>query len=644
MDNALNRQRHAFDSFCFDAAVGELRGPGGSVKLRPQTALALHMLLSRKGEVVSRRELREALWPDQRVVAFEASIAVVIRELRRALGDDSKSPRFIETVPKRGYRFLMEPAESEPLPAAIPQMHPGEEIRQGSSFVTWSGVGALVLVLLLGAFSHFHRGSESALDAAPVTVAVLPFEDLTGSPAHRTLAETVPRELVGWLGGAAPAGIRVVDWIGTEPASAAGLHDQHPPDFVIRGSVRDDQDAVVVTAKLLARGDDAFVWGDHYYRSTNDLGLSAREIAAKIATGVTRSAVPGWRNGLDAATSIPAAAEAFRRGTLALAQVSTDGTLEAVDAFSAATELDPGFSEAYAQLARALTGWPGPAVTPQRVEQAREAARRSIELVPANAVGYRVLGEIGLYYDRDWQLAGNYLEQSIRLAPSDASGHHSYATWLSARGRHAEALREIDLAAALDPGSVIISIDVMFLHFYARDFEGTVDAARRLKQIWPRDEMSHRYIVLARLGSGDFAAAAMEARSRLAELSQMLAIPRPASAVSDAEAIDAYWAASLELQRRTESGEAGDAVVHAMLNVQLGRLDTAMDLLETAVASRQFSYLLPYLGVSPAFDRMCGRPEFERILRRLQESALGSGTELPRCAAAIEQAEQRTTR
>lgn len=636
MGNAGNVHRFAFGSFRFDGTTGELRGPHRSVKLRPQASQALELLLSRRGEVVSREELRRVLWPDERVVLFEGSIAAVIRELRRALGDDSKAPRFIETVPKRGYRFVSRGTElagagvAEVVDVAPVRVAATKKARRGGLLRASGGLAMALMVLPIGGATHFPAHLQGTADGNAVTVAVLPFENLTGQPAHTVLAETLPRELVGWLGAMAPDRLHVVDRIGT-----AAPGDRPPPDYTIIGSLREDGDATVISARLLSGTGGRFAWGEHYRGGSSDSGLTARAVSARIADAVAASVLPPWQNGSAAVTANEAAADAFRRGTEALAQLNQEQAVEAVDAFRQATELDPGFAAAHAHLAEALISWLGPTVTHERVERARRAASTSIELLPTNATGHRVLGEIGLFYDRDWEMAGDYLDRAIRLSPSDASGHHSYAAWLSARGRHGEALREIDLAAALDPASVAISIDVMFLRYYARDFEGTVSAARRLEQLWPGSTASHRFVVLSRLATGDVAAAAAEARVALAKWNPPGGEGRSAARLSDSETLRTYWTVSADRIARWVSEDSGDPTALASTYVQLGRFAEASDALETAVASRRFSYFLPYLGVSPALDPLCGQPRFESVLRRLRQSALGGNAELPRCAATI---------
>lgn len=636
MSEADIRHGVVFGSFRFDAASGELHGSDGSIKLRAQASLALKLMLSQPGEVVSRHELRQALWPDDRVVMFEASIAAIIRELRRALGDDSKAPRFIETIPKRGYRFIPQAAPTQPDIAGAAdssRRRSGGSMALGGYLFLAAGLSLLMFVLSAGDGERVRFLSPAAVDADPVTVAVVEFDELSGRAENSVLADSLHRELVGWLGSVAPDRLRVVNRKGAEK-SGNELQHEEPVDFVVVGSVRDDRGSANISVELLVGATGGFAWGEHYRRKAEDTGLTAREVAARITDRVVAKSLPEWRSGSGMASSNPAAIDAFRRGTEALGQLSQDKTLEAVEAFREATERDPEFSAAHAHLAEALINWVGPQVTEERVELARQAALTSIELFPRNAVAHRVLGEIELYYDRDWQAAGTFLERSVTLAPSNAFGHHSYAAWLSSRGRHDEALRAIDLAAALDPASVAISIDVMFLHYYARDFEGTVSAAQRLKQLWPQSHAPYRFIMLSRLATGDIAAAGAEARTLLASTDPTPAAAQSVRALSDSEAVEAYWDGTVRRISQHVRDNAGDPAVLAIPYVQLGQFDAANSALEAALTAGRFSYFLPFLGVSPVFDPMCGHHRFERILRRLQQSALTEERDLPRCATA----------
>ena len=635
MENPGVGSRYAFESFRFDAATGELAGPERTLKLRPQASQALEVLISRQGGLVTREELRDALWPDERIVMFESSIAAVIRELRRALGDDPKAPRFIETIPKRGYRFVAAPA---PLPSqahAPPDERRTPEARRQSfratagGFLTLSqGLAIALIVLLPGAVERMPPLAGSP--AEPVYVSVVPFETSEGAPLAG-LAEALPRYVVGRLGPVAPERLRIID--DTGPRETGGP----APDFVLRGGIRGAGGGeAVVSVRLLTGSGGAWVWGDDYRRLPADPDLTARELSARIAGDVLSSALPLWADGYSLPAAVaPDAAQDYRRGVEALARFDENANAEAVEAFEAAIRSAPAFDAAHGRLAEALTHWIGPVVTADRIERARRSALHAVELDPRNALAHRVLGEIALFFDRDWELAGERLSRSVTLAPAAAPGHHSYAAWLSSRGRHDEALREIGLAGALDPASVAISIDVMLLHYYARDYEGTIAAADRLRQLWPESHAAYRFAVLSNLALGNEAEAADGARAALADRMPASETPR---SLDDTETLQAYWQASLEAVRRFVRERNGDPTFLSLLYLQVGQREAAIGVLEEALAQGRFSYFLPYLGVSPAYDTLCGHPRFERILRDLQQGALSSESVDSRCAGAMQAA------
>lgn len=628
MGNPGVERRYAFESFRFDAETGELAGAENTMKLRPQASQALEILISRRPGLVTREELRDVLWPDERIVMFESSIAAVIRELRRALGDDPRSARFIETIPKRGYRFVAAPAQP-PVQADAEQRdeRPTGARRRyfratAGGFLTLSqGIAIALIVLLPGAVERMPPLAE------PVYVAVLPFEDEV-PPAG--LADALSRYVVGRLGPVAPERLRIIDSTGARET------DDPNPDFVLQGSIRGaGAGEAVVSMRLLTGPDGAWVWGEDYRRLPADVDLTARELSARVAGNVLASTLPLWSDGYSPARAGPDAAQHYRHGVEALDRFDEDANAEAIEAFESAIRSDPAFDAAHARLAEALTHWMGPVVTPDRIEQARRSALHAIELEPRNALGQRVLGEIALFFDRDWKLAGERLSRSVALAPAAAPGHHSYAAWLSARGRHDEALREIDLAGALDPASVAISIDVMLLHYYARDYEGTIAAADRLRHLWPESHAAYRFAVLSHLALGNDAEAADSARAAIADRKPALTVSRE---LDDSAALQAYWEASLEAVRGFVRERNADPTFLSLLYLQVGQREAAIDVLEEALAQDRFSYFLPYLGVSPAYDSLCGHPRFERILRDLQQAALSSQSVDSRCAGAMQAA------
>lgn len=625
-----NQQSHyRFDAFEFDGATGELVHDGERVTLRPQVAAVLALLLERAGSLVTRQELRDELWHDGRIVSFDMAISTVVRQLRRALADDPKDPRYVETIPKRGYRFLA-PVERFHVPRrAIPaarQRPPVLGRVAGLVFLT------LASLFLGGTASPPPTRSSNTHDAQ--LVAVLPFANLTGEAAQDVMAHAVSDSLIDTLSRLAPSRLRVAGRTSVQPF--AGVTGAAPraaaelgADYVLEGSLTREDEATVVRARLVSGTDGSVTWSEAFRQAGDPPELTARAIAARAVQGAVGAGLVPEFGGTQPASSDPAAMAAYREGCLIRDYRGPEDMTAALDRFREAVRLDPGFAAAHAALAAALVDWRGPRKTPERVAEARGAAQRALALDPDLAEAHRALGEIHLFHDGDWDAAGRRLARAVDLAPGNADTHHSLALWLSARGRHGEALSEIGLARELDPRSLAVSLDVMFIHFYARDYAGTIEAARRLHRNWPENPGAPRFIVLAEIGRGNLAAAAGKARDQMSGWAASRGQELPATLDDDAAAVRAYCGATANALTRARESQPVDPAAIAMYEVCAGHPDRAMAQLDQALAQPAFSYFVPYLGVAPALDPLRGSLAFERALRRLGQAGLSGIAEGP---------------
>ena len=608
---------YEFGDFRFDPGSGQLLGEGRERKLRLQAAQTLELLLKAAGEVVSREELRRELWPDKRVVSFEASICAVIRELRRALGDEANAPRYIETIPRRGYRFiaLVEPRDGSIVRAPAP--HPQRLFGRDPAGVV---VRAVALASLLTAASLM-GGSGSVPPPWPggfgegtnMVLALQPFRVLDAGSRRPAFAVALEDELATVLARAPLDRLGVVRAPSPDTLPMGTTH-------VLEGSLRAGQESFEFTVRVAAANSGSLVWSDRYPVPDGADALAVRKISVRIADAVLQQVLPSQSGGAVGASAVPLALEKWREARRVLAAKTAEATSDAIAILEEAVTADADFVPAQTALAEALLRWPGPRKTAESVQRARVAAQRALLLAPADGSAHRVLGEIALFHDRDWGEAESRLERAVSLSPGNAVTRDSYAAWLSARGRHDEALREIELAEALDPAAAAISIDVMLFHYYARDFEGSLQAARRLAMLWPGNIMSDLYTVLANLGRGDVAAAAEQARRTMAGWQSTVGDESSLPSV-DEEALALFWRRYLWGVKRLSDPER---VAIAVAEAQLGELDEAAAHIDAAVDEQSFSYAIPFLGVNPALDPLRGRPDFERTLRSLGQAALSN--------------------
>jgi len=603
----MSASRMAFGEYRFDPPTGELAGPARTVNLRPQAAKTLELLAGADGELVSRERLRRELWPDKRVVLFEVSISTVIRELRRALGDDHHQPRFIETIPRRGYRFvapvtMASGSIGRPV-AARRRTGPMGHLARAAGFLA-----LLTVVPFLGGTASIPASRSSEGGNSDITSLSLGgFRAQAEVPAAAVLARALDEELTTTLSAVRLPGLRVI----RDDARRAGS-----AGYKLDGSVRTDDEGWLIMARVSSSGDGGLIWSKRFRWQDDPGSLGTREIAVRIAQGVLDKVAPRTRS-----SSLAEAKAAYGTGRQLLALPTAEATHDAIEALDRAVSLDPGYADAQAALAEALLKWPGVDKTPEVIERARAAAEKALAIDPTQAGAQRALGEIALLFDWDWEQAGARLERALELAPANARMRDAWASWLSARGHNDEALGQIRLAQALEPSEVAISIDVMLFHYFARDYQGTLGAARRLAKLWPGNYASDYYSMLALLSSGDAEGAAAYAEEALVRWDRRRGeAGQPIPGVRDP--VTRFWEHWLAGLLGRKDQQSVDRVAVALAYLQLGRNEDALDTMQAATETHYFSYLMPYLGVSPALDPLRGNPRFEFLLRNLGEAAL----------------------
>lgn len=616
---------YRFGGWEFDPATGELFGDGRRTVLRPQVAAALALLLARAGTLVTRDDLREELWSDDQVVSFDMAISTVMRQLRKALGDSPGEPRFVETIPRRGYRFLgtVDPVADRAAtdPVDFPNSYVFPRIAVGICLFVLS------VALLSLAGRSLGPNTDSSEPPAPM-LAVLPFTNLTGDERFGVSAHFLTDSIIGYLSRIAPGRLRVAGMssVLSHPGNDVGapaIGEALGATFVLEGSlIRSEEDEVVASARLLDIRDGTVIWSRDYRRAAPDPAIAARSIAALAADGLA-GAAPWEHDRKVRAKPLGAASEHYRAGLYIRDRTERARVNDALDRFRRAAELDPSFVAAHEALAETLVGSSAPFRDSNRVEEARSAARRALALDPLSATAYRVLGDIALYYDRDWDAAGERLHRAVDLAPGDASNHHALALWYSARGRHADAITAIEMARVLDPRSIAVSTDVMFVNLYARDWDGVIAAAERTARLGPENDWHRRFVMVAELARGNAAVVADEARaSRHALLELTGRKPAPVDVGADGE-VRAYFETLGEMLYRASQERRLDPIAVAQWYALAGDLERAAELVAGGVAGRYFSYYAPFLGVSPLFDPLRDSPSFQLSLRRLAQNGLG---------------------
>jgi TolB-like protein/DNA-binding winged helix-turn-helix (wHTH) protein/Tfp pilus assembly protein PilF len=491
-----------FGTFEVDLASGELRKQGVRIKLQEQPFQALVALIERPREVLTREELQKRLWPADVVVDFDRGLNKAINRVREALGDDADNPRFIETLPQRGYRFL---AQVETVPAEPP---PGPAVPYPIKRRTWLAIaGGLVLVLLVGVGYRFLSTPSARIES----IAVIPLENLSGNPAQEYFSDGMTDELIGEI--ARIGSLRVISrtsmmrYKGGARKSLPEIARELNVDAILEGTVVLTGRRVRITAQLIRASDDRHILSEKYERDLTDIIGLQGEVARAIARQIQIRLTPQEQTSLTRTRPVnPEAYEAFLKGNFYLYK-GLPGIDKSMEYFRQAIRLDPASAEAYAGLAEALcyAGIFGLRPSAETYPEARVAAQKALELDESNAGAHNALGDVKQGYD--WNLAGAEAEfkRAIQLNPSHLLTRMWYAECLTRMGRHDEAVAETGRAVALDPVSAASYSNRGMVFFRARRYDEALRASQEALDLDPNRVNALWWQGVSYAGKGDFA-------------------------------------------------------------------------------------------------------------------------------------------
>jgi TolB-like protein/DNA-binding winged helix-turn-helix (wHTH) protein/Flp pilus assembly protein TadD len=514
----------------------EIYKHGTRLKLRGQPYQILETLLERPGQVITRDEIRQKLWPADTFVDFEHGLNTSIKKLRQTLCDSATEPRYIETLPRVGYRFIasveteiakIEPTRATVSPAAeslasAPLADMAEQDQEqdkkihrataaGSPrFSTWKvAVPAFVLVVLAVFFIFFRqrevdtpvsrllRGTFGATPKTYDSVAVLPLQSLSSDPNQDYFADGITDELITNL--AQFGNLRVISR--TSIMHYKGVSKTAPQigkelnvDALVEGTIERVGNGVRVRVQLIESASDRHLWARVYDRELKDVLMLESSVAHDIAEEVQgrilleQSATSTGQN----RPVNPDAYEAYLKGRYFWNRRSPEALNKSIEYFQQATKLDPNLAVAYAGLADTYSIL-GSDVLPADIAQgrAREAANKAIQLDPSLAEGHAALALVRFYYDWDWPGAEKEFQRALELNPNYAIAHQWYSYFLDAGGRLPEAIREVKRAQELDPLSLAITTSLASRYESAGRFAEAITLNRSTLEMDPSFAPAH---------------------------------------------------------------------------------------------------------------------------------------------------------
>jgi TolB-like protein/DNA-binding winged helix-turn-helix (wHTH) protein/Tfp pilus assembly protein PilF len=628
--------RLRFGVFEVDLRAGELTKRGLRVRLQEQPFQVLAMLLEKPGELVTREELCKKLW-SQTVVDFDHGLNKAINKIREALGDSAENPRFVETVARRGYRFLADvtpidtaadgqsgseteglvpPTDSRRVELAHVDVPPKGPYRLRA----WMGVG-LGLALVLAASLSWVLYSQSQSSPKIRSLAVLPLESLSGDASQDYFADGMTDALIADLGQI--SALRVIS-----RTSAMAYKRVHKPlseiarelnvEAVVEGTVLRSGERVRITAQLIQVPNEKHLWAQSYEGDLQDTLALQNSVARAIAKQIQVTLNPQEEAALTKSKKAnPEAYEAYLKGRYFWNKRTREGLVKATDHFHHSIETDPDYAAAYSGLADsyALSGdWEYGILSPQDAfPRAKAAATKALALDDNLSEAHTSLAFILDLYDWGWASAEKEYKRAIALNPSYATAHHWYAWHLIVMGRNGEGIAELKKAESLDPLSLIISADLADALCIAHRYDESVQQSQKTIEMDPHFVVAHYQLGQALEQKHRHEEAIAEFR-RAIELSGGNTTFE--SNLANAYAVSGLRAEAMkivkDLEGRHSQSTATDASI-ALIYVGLGDNDQAMIWLNKAYQAR----FNPSILMRPVFDPLRSDPRFQDLLHRI---------------------------
>jgi TolB-like protein/DNA-binding winged helix-turn-helix (wHTH) protein/Flp pilus assembly protein TadD len=640
------------EDFELDLRPRRLRRGSHVLKLERIPLEILILLLEHRGEIVNRDEIVARVWGNDVFLDTDNSIRGAIRKVRRALKDDPETPRFIQTVTGRGYRFIapiISPEEEHttepPKPEAAvvstvtqsfvsePERTAGQvpgtdaargQVHRRARTRLFVGFASLTVVSILSLLAFWGwRGSRAPTVFQRKTVlAVLPFDNLSRDPDQEFFSEGLTEEMIAQVGKLNRDRLKVVARSSVAKykgsmLTAKEIGRELNADYLVQGSVRRSSDRVRITIQLIQARDQTDVWTESYDRELKDVLAVEDSVVRSIASEIHIALTEEQEMRLAAPRKIsPEAYEAYLKGRYYWNKRTGESMQKAEQYFEQAIDNDPTYAAAYSGLADCNSGltWHGFKSPAEALPKAYAAARKALEINPKSAEAHASLG-LAMTHSWDWTGAEAEFRRALQLDPQYANAHHWYGDYLSIRGRHGEALAEAKHALELDPLNLMISSWVGLRYYMARDYSRAIDQNRNSVELDPNFAAAHLLLGEDYLGAGLHSEAVNE-------------LKKAANLSGDSPLYTAQVAVALAVE-----GRSGDAfrIAHDLEAISRKRYVSPYGLAQIYAASNKkedtFKWLqaayddhaawMGYLAVDPIFDRYRSEERFKDLLRRV---------------------------
>lgn len=616
-----------------------MRKAGLRQKLTGQPFQLLQALLERPGEVVTRDELRQRLWPEDTFVDYELALKKAVNRVREVLGDSAESPRFIETIPRRGYRFIgsitpptlpSESSQKNPVAAEAPE--PAELRSRDPSRFLPKLIGSLALLAIAGILLWLNAGKlrtrifATSRSTEIHSIAVLPFKNLSPDPNQEFFVDGMTDELITDL--AKIGQVRVISHTSVMPYKGVGkslgtIAGELNVDAIVEGTVLRSGNRVRVTAQLLGASPERHLWADSYQGDLADVLSLQDRVARSIAREVRVSLTPEEQAHLaNMQPADPEAYDAYVRGRYYASQINPEGFEKAVVNFRRAIELQPRYARAYADLAETYCWEVGMQIVPTQegLLKARQAAMKALEMDNNLGQAHSSLAWVKYAYEWDFPEAENEFRRSLELNPNSSWSLLWYGMYLAQANRIEESLAIMKKVRQIDPLSPAVNSLALTPLLTGRKYDVAIEGGLKVLEMDRYNGLARWLLTTAYERNGDL--------SKAIDLQEATAIVYGATKESAAQRFGpvrrayqnlgpkGYWRANLDQSLSEWKKKPADPYYLAVLYARVGDKQRALAWLEKAYQARSQN-LTYWLRTDPVFDALRSDAKYGDLVRRI---------------------------
>ena len=637
--NGEQSQSIRFGLFELQLRSEELYRDGVPVKLSPQPFKVLAFLAANAGQLVTREALRQEIWGDDTFVDFDKGLNFCIKQIREALGDNAQTPQYIETLPRRGYRFI---APVEKLSASSKtgftesaKFQSAEILEQSIESKTtgatkrplpWLALGFATLVVLgLTVYVWWQRAASPINPGAgKIMLAVLPFENLNADTTQDYFSDGLTEEMITQLGRLRPQQLGVI------ARTTALTYKQTKKDirqigqelgvnYVLEGSVRREADRVRITAQLIQVSDQTHLWAETFDRQQSDMLQIQSEVASRVARSLALELLaPSPANSFAGKTSQPEAYDAYLKGRYLIIKDTLADFERSIPFFELAIAKDPNFAPAYVGLVEShlmMATWqntPAGEVLPK----VKAAALKAVELDPSLAEAYAALGSVNFWLEWNWTEADANFKRAIELNPSNPHIHLHYASYLSTQGQIEAGVQQVKQALQLDPVSLLTNGLAAFFYMRARHFDEAIAQSKIMLEIEPKSPSGYFCLIRSYTFKGMYQEAVDAVRQQMrmhGEKEEMIKAQTSGDAhelILNNHRQNLKW-----MKDAIAKGKKVSATYLAETYAELGEKEPAFEWLEKAFARREPLFI--FFKIHPGYDNLHADPRFAQLAQRM---------------------------